>query len=117
LSLPQAVLLFGYEWLKSEGAATPLGRATAFDGPAAEGTASPDTRPATRGELLGLFHHLESELDRAGFLYPAEKRPSMVRAIRNMFHRMAATDQDVRTWRGIVASLSGPRQGRRKKVS
>ena len=117
LSLPQAVLLFGYEWLKSEGAATPLGRATAFDGPAAEGSTSPDTRPATRGELLGLFNHLEGELDRAGFLYPPEKRPSMVRAIRNMFHRMAATDQDVRTWRGIVASLSGPRQGRRKKVS
>jgi tRNA/rRNA methyltransferase len=117
LSLPQAVLLFGYEWLKSEGAAPPLGRATAFDGPAAEGTASPDTRPATRGELLKLFNHLEGELDRAGFLYPPEKRPSMVRAIRNMFHRMAATEQDVRTWRGIVASLSGPRQGRRKKVS
>ena len=31
----------------------------------------------------------------------------MVRAIRNMFHRMGATEQDVRTWRGIVASLSG----------
>ncbi len=116
LSLPQAVLLFGYEWLKSEGA-PPLGRATAFDGPVAEGTAFPDTRPATRGELLALFNHLEGELDRAGFLYPPEKRPSMVRAIRNMFHRMAATEQDVRTWRGIVASLSGPRQGRRKKVS
>ena len=117
LSLPQAVLLFGYEWLKSEGAVPPLGRATAFDGPAAEGTAHPDTRLATRGELLGLFNHLEAELDRAGFLYPLEKRPSMVRAIRNMFHRMAATEQDVRTWRGIVAALSGPRQGRRKKVS
>jgi tRNA/rRNA methyltransferase len=117
LSLPQAVLLFGYEWLKSESAAPPLGRATQFDGPAAEGTAFIDTRPATRAELLGLFNHLEAELDRAGFLYPPEKRPSMVRAIRNMFHRMAATEQDVRTWRGIVASLSGPRQGRGKKVS
>ena len=106
LSLPQAVLLFGYEWLKAESAALPLGRATEFDGPATEGIAFPDTRPATREELLGLFSHLEAELDRSGFLYPPEKRPSMVRAIRNMFHRMGATEQDVRTWRGIVASLS-----------
>jgi tRNA/rRNA methyltransferase len=117
LSLPQAVLLFGYEWLKAESAAPPLGRATAFDGPAAEGIAFPDTRPATRAELLGLFDHLEGELDRTGFLYPPEKRPSMVRAIRNMFHRMAATEQDVRTWRGIVASLSGHRPGGGKKLS
>jgi tRNA/rRNA methyltransferase len=117
LSLPQAVLLFGYEWLKAESAAPPLGRITAFDGPAAEGMACPDTRPATRAELLGLFDHLEGELERTGFLYPAEKRPSMVRAIRNMFHRMAATEQDVRTWRGIVAALSGRRSGRGKKLS
>jgi hypothetical protein len=41
----------------------------------------------------------------------------MVRAIRNMFHRMAATEQDVRTWRGIVAALSGHRSGRGKKLS
>jgi tRNA/rRNA methyltransferase len=117
LSLPQAVLLFGYEWLKAESASPSLGRATAFDGPATEGIACPDTRPATRAELLGLFDHLEGALDRTGFLYPAEKRPSMVRAIRNMFHRMGATEQDVRTWRGIVASLSGHRSGRGKKLS
>ena len=117
LSLPQAVLLFGYEWLKAQSAAPPLGRATAFDGPAAEGIAFRDTRPATRAELLGLFDHLECELDRTGFLYPPEKRPSMVRAIRNMFHRMGATEQDVRTWRGIVAALSGQRSGRGKKLS
>ena len=51
--------------------------------------------------------HLEDELDRTGFLRPLEKRASMVRNIRNMFHRMGATEQDVRTWRGIVASLLG----------
>jgi tRNA/rRNA methyltransferase len=117
LSLPQAVLLFGYEWLKGESGAPPLGRATQFDGPAQEGTAFTDTRPATRAELFGLFEHLEAELDRTGFLYPAEKRPSMVRAIRNMFHRMGASEQDVRTWRGIVGSLTRARQGRGDKVS
>jgi tRNA/rRNA methyltransferase len=113
LSLPQAVLLFGYEWLKCQSQVPRLGRATDNDGPAAEGIAFPDTRPATRAELFGLFAHLESELDRAGFLHPPEKRPSMVRSIRNMFHRMGATEQDVRTWRGVVAALArGRRDGK-----
>jgi tRNA/rRNA methyltransferase len=107
LSLPQAVLLISYEWLKAQGPKPSLGRATQCDGPAAEGLPCGDTRPATRAELLALFGHLEAELDRSGFLRPAEKRPTMVRAIRNMFHRMGATEQDVRTWRGIVASLAG----------
>lgn len=107
LSLPQAVLLFAYEWLKSENPHA-LGRATAFDGPAREGLAAPETRPATRAELFGLFEHFEGALDEAGFLRPPEKRPTMVRSIRNMFHRMSATDQDVRTWRGIVSALTRP---------
>jgi len=106
LSLPQAVLLVAYEWLQAETPHASLGRATAFDGPATEGLDLAGTRPATRSELLGLFEHLEGELDDAGFLCPPEKRPTMIRAIRNMFHRMGATEQDVRTWRGIVAALS-----------
>jgi tRNA/rRNA methyltransferase len=116
LSLPQAVLLFAYEWLKSQKPEA-LGRVTTFDGPATEGLAAPETRPATRAELFGLFEHLETALDHAGFLKPAEKRPSMVRSIRNMFHRMGATDQDVRTWRGIVSALSRGQRGQGDKVS
>ncbi len=105
LSLPQSVLLLSYEWLKTCGPDMSLGRATETDGPAVEGMDISDTRPATRAELLGLFEHLETELDASGFLRPPEKRPTMVRSIRNMFHRMGATEQDIRTWRGIVASL------------
>ena len=41
----------------------------------------------------------------------------MVRNIRNMFHRMGATEQDVRTWRGIVASLSAHVEPRTITVS
>jgi tRNA/rRNA methyltransferase len=105
LSLPQSVLLLSYEWLKVCAPDMSLGRATETDGPAVEGMDISDTRPATRAELLGLFEHLETELDASGFLRPPEKRPTMVRTIRNMFHRMGATEQDIRTWRGIVASL------------
>jgi tRNA/rRNA methyltransferase len=113
LSLPQAVLILAYEWLKAQSASPALGRVTKFDGPATEGLALSGTRKATRGELLGLFAHLEAELDRAGFLRPPEKRASMIRSIRNMFHRMGATEQDVHTWRGIVAALAAARKDRR----
>ena len=114
LSLPQTVLLVAYEWLRAQTPEPTLGRATTYDGPAAEGLDLTGTRIATRAELFGLFEHLEAELDRSGFLRPAEKRPTMIRAIRNMFHRMGATEQDVRTWRGIVASLSGSNLRKRK---
>lgn len=105
LSLPQAVLLFSYEWMQSANPEV-LGRVTAFDGPVREGLTTPGTIPASRAELFGLFEHMEGALDRAGFLRPPEKRPAMVRSIRNMFHRMECTEQDVRTWRGIVSAFT-----------
>lgn len=105
LSLPQAVLLFSYEWMKG-GNPEGLGRATLFDGPAREGLATPGTGPATRASLFGLFDHMEGALDAAGFLRPPEKRPAMVRSIRNMLHRMECTEQDVRTWRGIISAFT-----------
>jgi len=108
LNLAQAVLILCYEWMKQSGAGS-LGRQTAFDGPAREGLTMQGTRPATRSELVGFFEQLESELDASGFLYPQEKRPAMVRNIRNIFHRIGATEQDVRTLRGIVASLVRPK--------
>ena len=36
----------------------------------------------------------------------AEKRPRMVRNIRNIFNRIQLTDQEVRTLRGIVVALA-----------
>lgn len=107
LSLPQTVLLIAYEWQKHSTGQAALGRATEFDGPAKEGTPMPNTRPAERSEVFGLFEHLEAELEARGFLRPPEKRPTMIRNIRNMFHRMQLTEQDVRTWRGIVSALTG----------
>lgn len=94
LNLAQAVLLIGYEWFK------------ASDRTAAERIDYLQTRPATKEELLGFFEHLEGELDRFGFLKPPEKRPSMVRNLRNLFQRAGLTEQEVRTMRGVVASLT-----------
>jgi tRNA/rRNA methyltransferase len=116
LNIAQAVLLVGYEWFK--GHARSLGQETpelpALEGP---GLQMADTRPATKEELYGFFGHLEDELDDAGFFKTPEKKPGMVRNIRNLFTRTKLTEQEVRSLRGMVASLTraherknGPRQ-------
>ena len=105
LNLAQAVLLIGYEWMQASGTGA-LGRETEFDGVEQEGLSLRASRPATKDELIGFFGHLEKELELSGFLRPPEKRPIMVRNIRSMFSRLGATEQEIRTLRGIVASLT-----------
>ncbi len=99
INLAQAVLLVAYEWRKAL-----LSKDVGADRAALETTAG--AAPATQDEWIGFFEQLEQELDASGFLYPPEKRPKMVRSIRTMFKRMGATGQEVRTLRGIVASLT-----------
>lgn len=103
LNLAQAVLLIGYEWYQ-------LGVETADD----ELVIPKETRPATREEMVMMFEHLERELDACGFLYPPEKRPAMVRSIRNMLGRGGFTEQEVRTMRGIIAGLAKPKHKKPK---
>ena len=47
--------------------------------------------------LLSLFAGLEQALDQGGF-YPPDKRESVIRNMRDRLHRMAMTEQDVRTF-------------------
>src|SRR5689334_837196 len=93
LNLGQAVLLLGYEWLKSADA-TPAVR-----------TRSTIAVPATRAELVGLFEHLERELDAAEFLFPPAKRETMIGNIRAMIVLSGLSDQEARTLRGMVVAL------------
>jgi len=113
LNLAQAVLLLGYEWMKVAGSAT-LGRVTTYEAPLAPGLNIGQSQPATRDELEGFFGHMEGELDRLGYFTPPEKRPTMMQNLRAMFTRMGATEQEVRTLRGIVAALAkGKGRGRK----
>ncbi len=105
INIAQAVLLIGYEWYKDQ--APSLGQETpelaALDGP---GLQTPDTRPATKEELYGFLDHLERELDGSGFFKTAAKKPGIMRNIRNMYARAGLTEQEVRSLRGMVASLT-----------
>jgi tRNA/rRNA methyltransferase len=105
LNLAQAVLLLGYAWVRESGQGT-LGRVTTYEAPVSAGLNLGTDQLATKEDLFGFFDHLESELDRLGFFNPREKRPSVVQNLRTMFTRMGLTRQEVRTLRGIVATLS-----------
>ena len=103
LNLAQAVLIIGYEWFQCT-----------VDVPARE-LVTNETRPATKAELLNFFAHLEKELDDCGFLRHADKRPVMVRNIRNIFQRADLTEQEIRTLHGIVKELAHERVRRRRR--
>ena len=62
--------------------------------------------------MLSFFDYLESELDVANF-YPPDKRPTMTRNMRDIFHRLELTEQDVRTLRGAVRALAEARRVRK----
>jgi tRNA/rRNA methyltransferase len=95
LNLAQAVFVVAYEWFQA-----------ADQTPDSELVMPKDTRPANKEEMKGLFTHLEDELDACGFLRVKEKRPVMVRNIRNIFQRARLTEQEVRTLRGVVSGLA-----------
>src|SRR5207253_5915600 len=67
--------------------------------------------PAPREQLLAFFSDLERELERVEFFRPEEKRGTMQINLRNIFHRMAPTQQDVRTLHGVVMAIAEGRKG------
>jgi tRNA/rRNA methyltransferase len=93
LNLAQAVAITAYEW-----------RLTQADAPPA--AFRPGAPPAEAAALLGLYGHLEDELEAAGFFHPPEKKASMVQNLRAALGRAAFTDQEVRTLRGVITALS-----------
>ncbi len=113
LNIAQAVLLMSYEWFRHE--AVTLGMATPeLAAIAAPGLQVGDSRPASKDELYGFFGHLETELSGAGFFKTDELRPSMMRNLRNVFARAGMTDQEVRSLRGVVSSLTRTHLRRKK---
>jgi tRNA/rRNA methyltransferase len=97
VNLAQAVLLVAYEWHKLA-----TGEALPFQGE----RRSP---PAEREKILSFFDYVEAELEAVNF-YPADKKPIMTRNMRDMFHRLEMTEQDVRTLRGAIRAIA---EGRR----
>jgi tRNA/rRNA methyltransferase len=95
LNLAQAVGVFCHQWGAGEGLG---GRFAGKD----EGVGA----PASREDVIGLFEHFESELERAGYFFPPEKTPVMVNNLRNALIRAQWTQQEVQTFRGAIKALS-----------
>jgi len=99
LNLAQAVVIVAYEWFKRVG-----GGRLPFSMP----EKSP---PAAKQQLDAFFSDLERELERIEFFRPEEKRGTMSVNLRNIFQRMAPTQQDIRTLHGVVNAIVQGRKG------
>jgi tRNA/rRNA methyltransferase len=93
LNLAQAVNIMCYEWFVAKNDEN-------------EGKSEDSDSLSTKQDIANLFEHLESELDKTDFFKIKDKRPKMVRNIRNIFSRNNLTEQEVRTLRGIIKSLT-----------
>jgi len=99
LNLAQAVVVVAYEWFKQTGAGS---------------TREPVSRrspPAAKQQIAAFFADLERELEKVEFFRPAEKRGTMVVNLRNIFHRLEATTQDMRTLHGVIMAIAQGRKG------
>lgn len=90
INLAQSVGIWCYEWFCNQGLEVRGQR----------------SEIAKKSELDGLFKHLESELDKAGFFKVSEKREKMIQNIRAMLLRAELSSHEVRTLRGIIRSLT-----------
>jgi tRNA/rRNA methyltransferase len=98
LNLAQAVLLVSYEWFKAAGGGLPFGM-------------QQRSPPAGKEQLFAFFAALERELERVEFFRPAEKRDTMTINLRNIFTRMAPSQQDIQTLHGVVTAIVEGRKG------
>jgi len=94
LNLAQCVLLVAYEWRRAAGAAPPD---------------VPDRAPAK--DITRLIGHLSAELDDANYFWPEDKAQPMQANLENLFRRLPLTDQDVRTFWGVIRALAEGRKG------
>ncbi len=104
LNLAQTVLLIGYEWYQAK------------DQTPASHVHLGNSQPAKRDEYLNFYQRLEAELETAGFFVAPDMRPTMTRSLQNMLQRAEMTEQEIRTWHGVISALiSGPKRGLGKK--
>jgi len=99
LNIAQAVAVVSYEWFKAVS-----GGELPFSMP----EKSP---PAPKQQLEAFFGDLERELDKVEFFRPEEKRGTMWVNLRNIFTRMAPSQQDIRTLHGVIMAIAQGRKG------
>lgn len=94
INIAASVMVICYEWMarQSDNAVT---------------TPTNASFPAEHAKLEEFLLRLESDLDKAGFFRAPDQKPTMLRNIRNLFTRTGMTDQEVRTFHGMLSALYG----------
>jgi tRNA/rRNA methyltransferase len=98
LNLAQAVAIVAYEWFKLAGSGLPFGMPQ-------------KSPPAAKEQLLAFFAKLEGELEKVEYFRPPDKHGVMQVNLRNIFHRMQPTRQDIQTLNGVITALVEGRKG------
>ncbi len=93
LNLAQAVLLIAWEWRKITQVSSQQITKSTKD-------------LASKQDFQGFFEQLEAELAAVGYYRDPGKKANMIRNLRNIFERTELTAQEVKTLRGVVASLT-----------
>lgn len=98
LNLAQAVLLFGWEWRRSE-----LSGADRVDG---GGEEEENFLPARREQLAVFLGRLNRALEDAGFFLTEQMRPHTEQSLRALFARARPTDREIAMLQGVLSALS-----------
>jgi tRNA/rRNA methyltransferase len=95
LNLGQAVLLVAYEWMMA-GDQTPEHQLVANA-----------STPVLHEKLVELCERLEHELETHSFFRNPDSKPTLVRNLRSLLTRADMTEQEARTFHGMITALTG----------
>ena len=95
LNLGQAVLLIAYEFTQQEQDVTGL------DFPTGK------SFPAKASDFNEMCVRLEIELEQRRFFKSPDMKETMMRNIRNFLNRGTPTDQEIKTFHGVISALIG----------
>ena len=98
LNLGQSVLLVCWEWFRAN------------DTTQERFLNKGDSFPATQDKLDEFFTRLEDELEQGKFFKARDLKPAMIRNIRAMILRARLTEQELRTFHGIISALIGKKK-------
>ena len=93
LNLAQSSVIIGYEWIKAS--TKEINHDSAII----------TQHIAPKSDMLALFDQLEEYLDKAEYFRTENKKPIMWQNLKNMLLRGAWSEQEVRTFRGMLRSL------------
>lgn len=97
LNLAQSSVIIGYEWMKAQQCRnTESGKREAENH---------QLTTAPKSSMIKLFEQLENYLDQADYFRTAHKKPIMWQNLKNMLLRGNWSEQEIRSFRGMLRSL------------